>query len=78
MSIWMFFRIVATVGTRNDEQLLRAQRVDRARRHPLVDRDLLRLLAVEAPLVQQRDGDAVLQVAVQQPLAQEHRELVAA
>ena len=64
-------------GAAEAEQLLRAHRVDRRRRHPLVDRDLLRLLPFEALLVEERDADAVLEVAVEQPFAQEHRELVA-
>ncbi len=56
------------------QRLLRAPRVDRARRHPFLDRDLLHLLAF-ASGVHERHPDPILQVAVQEPLAAEHGQL---
>ena len=59
------------------EQLLGPHRVDRAGGHPLVDGDVLGALAVDAVLEQQWYADAVLEVAVEQVLPEEHRELAA-
>ena len=65
------------VAVREVERVLGADRVDRARAHPLDDGDLLHRLAGPA-LVDERHADPVLQVAVQQPLAAEHRRAPAA
>ena len=61
------------VAVREAERALGADRVHRARAHPLDDRDVFHHLARPA-LVDQRHADAVLEMAVQQPLAPEHRE----
>ena len=62
------------VGVAETKGALRAPGIHRARGHPLVDRDLLHLLARSAR-VDEGHPDAILQVAVQQPFATEHREL---
>ena len=56
------------------ERALRTQRIDRARGHPLFDRDLLHLLA-RTTRVHERHTDAVLEMSVQEPLPTEHGEL---
>ena len=61
------------VAVAERERPLGAQRIERARRHPLLDRDPLHLLA-RPVRVHEGHPDAVLEVTVQQPLAPEHRE----
>ena len=55
------------------QRALRAQRVERARGHPLLDRDVEHVLA-RVPREHERDADAVLEMAVEQVLATERRE----
>ena len=55
------------------ERALRAQRIERARGHPLLDRDVEHVLA-GVLREHERDADAVLEVAVEQVLAAERRE----
>ena len=73
MSSWRFFMIVGTLPSREVERPLGADRVHRARAHPLHDRDVLHRLAGPT-FVHQRHPDPVLQMTVQQPLTTEHRE----
>ena len=58
------------VGVAEVERALRAQRVERARGHPLLDRDVEHVLAGVTG-EHERDADAVLEMAVQQVLAAE-------
>ena len=77
ISSWRFLRITSTVWPRKPSVSCMRKRIEGTRRRPFVDGDLFRALAVDAVLVEERDADSILEMTVEQPLAQQRREFVA-